>query len=252
VTGADLFVVCKSCGAEVSPYITECPYCGKRLRKRAPNLDREGRPQEPRRRRERPRLGRLRPGEMPGIRFESRPYATLALVAASLVVSVLTRLGAVDAGELAVVGGLEGEWWRAATAPFVYGEGDGSGGYQLVALVGVALFGWLLERRHGAWAPMLVFLAGGVAGMLLASAADAEVIAAGANGAALALLCAWVLPDLRARRAQEETDSDLLGAAVIAAVLFGMSLASEIADPLAAAGGALTGVLLGLVLARRR
>ena len=32
----DLNVVCKNCGNEVSPYITECPYCGTRLRKRAP------------------------------------------------------------------------------------------------------------------------------------------------------------------------------------------------------------------------
>ena len=43
----DLFVVCKNCQSEVSPYITECPYCGQRLRKRAPKLDREGRPSEP-------------------------------------------------------------------------------------------------------------------------------------------------------------------------------------------------------------
>jgi uncharacterized OB-fold protein len=32
--GADLFVVCKNCGSEVSPYVTECPYCGQRVRKR--------------------------------------------------------------------------------------------------------------------------------------------------------------------------------------------------------------------------
>ena len=41
--GPDLFVICKSCGSEVSPYITECPYCGNRLRKRAPKLDRDQR-----------------------------------------------------------------------------------------------------------------------------------------------------------------------------------------------------------------
>ncbi len=39
-SGADLFVVCKQCGSEVSPYITECPYCGNRLRRRAPKLPR--------------------------------------------------------------------------------------------------------------------------------------------------------------------------------------------------------------------
>jgi len=38
----DLNVVCKNCGSEVSPYITECPYCGQRLRKRAPKLRPEG------------------------------------------------------------------------------------------------------------------------------------------------------------------------------------------------------------------
>ena len=37
----DLFVVCKNCGSEVSPYITECPYCGTRLRKRAPKIERD-------------------------------------------------------------------------------------------------------------------------------------------------------------------------------------------------------------------
>ena len=38
----ELSVVCKSCGSEVSPYVTECPYCGTRLRKRAPKLERVG------------------------------------------------------------------------------------------------------------------------------------------------------------------------------------------------------------------
>ena len=43
----DLFVVCKNCGSEVSPYITECPYCGTRLRKRAPKIERDGTVSEP-------------------------------------------------------------------------------------------------------------------------------------------------------------------------------------------------------------
>ena len=72
--GPDLFVICKSCGSEVSPYITECPYCGNRLRKRAPKLDREGRVSE-KRRPPTPALPRLRRDEIPGIRPDSRPYA---------------------------------------------------------------------------------------------------------------------------------------------------------------------------------
>ena len=58
VSQPDLFVVCKNCGSEVSPYVTECPYCGQRVRKRAPKLER-GEDAEPRRKqRRRPRLSR--------------------------------------------------------------------------------------------------------------------------------------------------------------------------------------------------
>src|ERR671938_1822075 len=91
-SGPDLFVVCKSCGPEVSPYITECPYCGTRLRKRAPKLDRGGVPKPPRTAR-RPSLGRLRPGEIPGIRADRRPYISAALELPPIVVSNGPRQG---------------------------------------------------------------------------------------------------------------------------------------------------------------
>src|ERR687886_2144841 len=94
-SGPDLFVICKSCGSEVSPYVTECPYCGTRLRKRAPKLDRGGVPKPPRQSR-RPSLGRLRPGEIPGIRVDRRPYGTIALVLASVVVTLGARIGVWD------------------------------------------------------------------------------------------------------------------------------------------------------------
>ena len=42
MSSPELSVVCRNCGSEVSPYVTECPYCGQRLRKRAPKLQREG------------------------------------------------------------------------------------------------------------------------------------------------------------------------------------------------------------------
>ena len=72
----ELSVICKNCGSEVSPYVTECPYCGTRLRKRAPKLERRGdglEAQAPRRRRRRvPR---------PGFALAAdRPYATLAAI----------------------------------------------------------------------------------------------------------------------------------------------------------------------------
>src|SRR5882757_2497974 len=85
----DLFVVCKNCGSEVSPYITECPYCGTRLRKRAPKIERDGTVSEPKpkkqKRQRSPRTPRVR-GERTGVRaaLSTRPWATLTLVVLSL------------------------------------------------------------------------------------------------------------------------------------------------------------------------
>jgi membrane associated rhomboid family serine protease len=134
-SGPDLFVVCKSCGSEVSPYITECPYCGTRLRKRAPKLERGGTPKAPRK--ARPRLGPLRAGEIPGIRPDRRPYVTIGLVLASVVITLIGLIGAnlladeqfglglatLEAwGTLALGGPIDGEWWRVITTQFVYGS----------------------------------------------------------------------------------------------------------------------------------
>src|SRR5947208_13574799 len=118
--GEGLFVVCRTCGSEVSPYITECPYCGNRLRKRAPKIDRDGRVAErPRRRPSAPALPRLRPGEMPGIRVDGRPLATIMLVLLGLAGTLLWRT-AFGAENLAVIGKPVGHWWRVVTASFLY------------------------------------------------------------------------------------------------------------------------------------
>jgi membrane associated rhomboid family serine protease len=250
-SGADLFVVCKSCGSEVSAFVTECPYCGTRLRKRAPKLDRSGapprrsRPTLPRLRRDRPRLGRLRRGEMPGIRYDTRPYATIMLVVASIGVALASNAGIASINTLRVFGPLGPEWWRVLTAPFAYDNQ----GYLLCVLVGIGLFGWLLERRHGAWAPILVFLAGGAGGMLVATAIEGfPYPSLGGNGAALAMLGAWVVPDLQERR-HGETDSDLIGVAVIAAVLLLLPAAVPSANAIVGVAGGLIGLVLGVPLA---
>jgi membrane associated rhomboid family serine protease len=245
-SGPDLFVVCKKCGSEVSPYITECPYCGTRLRKRAPKLERGGVPKEPRAARRRPTLGRLKPGEIPGIRADRRPYATILLVLASIVVSLAIRIRPEWTLDLALISGVTDEYYRTVTTLFVYR----ATGYEIVAVGAIFLFGWLLERRHGMWATLLVFLAGGVGGMFLAIAGEDIVIATGGNGAALALLAAWSMRDVLGRRRGLEDDSDLLGALAIAAVLILLPLATEEASALAGLGGGLIGVILGAVLAR--
>jgi membrane associated rhomboid family serine protease len=249
--GPDLFVICKHCGSEVSPYITECPYCGSRLRKRAPKLDRDGRLAEKERRRAKrrspaPSLGPLRRGEIPGIRPDGRPYATIVLVAASLALFVLLRADVVQLLDVAIVGAPDGAWWRVLTAPFAYWNS----GYAFVALFAIALFGWLVERRHGPIAVVLLILAGGAGGMVVAAVAETFPTALGGNGVALALLVAWAIPDLRAARRGREVDGDLLGAAVFGVVLLLLPVAVEWADPLAGATGLVAGAALGYPLAR--
>ena len=247
-SGPDLFVICKSCGSEVSPYITECPYCGTRLRKRAPKLERGGVPKAPKSaRRARPRLQPLRPGEIPGIRPDRRPYVTIALVVASIVVSLVARFRPQVAADLLLGGPLDGEWWRVVTTQFLYG----STSYEVATLSAVALFGWLLERRHGWWAPLLVFFIGGTAGMALVAAAD-NGVALGGNAAALALLAAWAMRDVLARRRGREDDADMLGTLAIAVLLVLMPLATDDANALAGLVGGVVGVVLGLGLARLR
>ncbi len=246
--GPDLFVICKSCGSEVSPYITECPYCGNRLRKRAPKIDREGRVAEKRRRRlpPAPSLPRLRSGEIPGIRAESRPYATIGLLLLGLAGCLVWRTSQVNLVDVAVIGKPGSHWWRLLTAPFVY---DNTG-YAFITLGAIALYGWLLERRHGPIPVLALFAIGGVGGIAATAATQAYPVVLGGNGAALAMIVAWAVPDLLALRAGEDYDGDLLGTAVIAAAVALMPLAVTEASWLADAVGVAAGLAIGLPLAR--
>jgi membrane associated rhomboid family serine protease len=246
-SGPDLYLVCKSCGAEVSPYITECPYCGTRIQKRAPKLDRGGVPKAPKRARSRPQLPRLRPGEIPGIRADRRPLIAWLLVLASVLVTVAIKSGLLSILDVALVTGGE-EVWRAFTTLFAYQ----TTGYEAVTVGTIALFGWLLERRHGWWAPLLVFILGGAGGAYVAVVVAGESAALGANGAALGMLAAWTMRDVLGRRKGFEDDSDLLGVLAIAAVLVLLPLATTDASGIAGVVGGVVGILLGLLFARLR
>jgi membrane associated rhomboid family serine protease len=244
-SGPDLFVVCKSCGSEVSPYITECPYCGTRLRKRAPKLERGGVAKPPRR--ARPRLAPLRSGEIPGIRADRRPYATLLLVLAPILLSLVARTGWWDGViDLILASPLNGDWWRPITTQFLYL----STSYEVAAIAAIAIFGTLLERRHGWWAPLAVFLIGGTAGMYLIVGLDQATVAIGGNAGALALVAAWAMRDILGRRKGREDEADLLGVLAVAVLLVLLPLATEDASSLAGLGGGIAGILMGIGLAR--
>jgi membrane associated rhomboid family serine protease len=270
----DLFVVCKNCQAEVSPYITECPYCGTRLRKRAPKIERAdaatsaappkrssrvrvpGRPSRPprvkararaRKKSESPRLARLRAGEIPGIRGDEhgRPYATFVLVAASF--GLWLSLAFYVKADFAITA-IGGDPWRFLTASLL---NDGTAA-QFAAIVGLGVFGWLLERRHGAIAVIALFLLCGPGALAAAVAIDPGAVVFGTHGAALGLLCAWAVPALiERRRSGDDDDNDMLGVAVIAAVLLLVPLLSQ-GSALAGFIGAGLGLLAGLALAGLR
>src|SRR5947208_14862747 len=241
----ELFVVCKSCGSEVSPYITECPYCGNRLRKRAPKIDREGRVAERKRRRPTPSLPRLRRGEIPGIRAESRPYATIALVMAGIVGCLLWRTSAVTIGQIAIFEKPGSHWWRLITSGFVYSNT----GYAFITLGAIAVFGWLLERRHGLLPVIALYGVGAVGGTAAAAATYSVPVVLGANGGALALVVAWAIPDLLELRRGGDIEGDLLGALAIGLAVALMPLVVPTASWIPDIVGVLGGVAVGLPLA---
>jgi membrane associated rhomboid family serine protease len=245
VSEPDLFVICKNCSSEVSPYVTECPYCGQRVRKRAPKLDRGGDSAEPKAaRRPRTSLPRLRRGEMPGIAPDTRPYGTIVLLLVSIgamVAFAANKLSVYDA--TALWGPIQGDWWKLVTTPFQHADHLG---YAFIALTAVGVFGMLLERRFGTFFTLATFLLAGAGGAALALALDATP-AIGANGAALGLLCAWLVDDWLARRRGDDRDNDLIGVYVFAAVLALLSVAEPSASWAAAAGGAAAGTVLGAI-----
>ncbi|HEY1833821.1 MAG TPA: rhomboid family intramembrane serine protease [Solirubrobacteraceae bacterium] len=261
--GPDLFVICKNCQSEVSPYITECPYCGNRLRRRAPTLPRPGEKAKKPAGRGGGGLSRLIGAvRAPGVRAQPaslrrmpessrwahlRPYGTIALVAASCVMYVVTRAEPELFLKMPILGALEGHWWRLFTYQFAY-FGENIGVYALVAIVAIGLFGWRLEQRYGPVAVLAVFFGAGVTGGLAALAVYSEPIAYGANAGALGLLAAWAVPDVKAARARSYYEGDLLGTAVFAGLLVAIAFAAATASWLAGVVGGLVGLLAGYCL----
>jgi membrane associated rhomboid family serine protease len=244
MTEPDLFVICKNCSAEVSPYVTECPYCGQRVRKRAPKIGPDGAPQQGRLRRRTPKLPKLRPDEIPGIAPETAPWATRILIGLCLAAMIVTAVEEVDLYDLgALLVPIDGDAWRFVATPFLHDNL----GYAFIALTATGIFGMHLERRFGRVVPVVIFVGAGAAGAAVSAAADV-LPAVGANGAALGLLFAWLVDDRIAARRGHDRENDLLGVYVIAALLFALSLATEEASIVAAVTGAAVGAFAGLVL----
>jgi membrane associated rhomboid family serine protease len=234
--------------------VTECPYCGTRLRKRAPKLELRGDELTPREsRRARRRTARAQRAE----RLGERPYAVMAaILIPAILLLVRVASPALDSYDLgAIVGPVRDDWWRYLAAPFIYPDI----GYLFVASVGIAIFGIAVERRLGMVPTAVLILACGALGMLAADGIETAfasrndvLLAAGGNGIALGLLAAWALMRAAEVRAHPDEDVELIGAAVAAAVLILLPLVDDYANVFAGLGGALVGACCGLVASMSR
>ena len=247
----ELSVICKNCGSEVSPYVTECPYCGTRLRKRAPKLERrDGSLEAQRPRRRRLRLRRRRDSGSPR---PFRPYATLAFILGSAALLLIQKA---SGNALSAFGGLlvplDDQWWRFFTAPFAYADV----GYLFVVGLGLAIFATGIERRLGSFPTAVLLLACGALGMLAASgvanAQDDFAVISGGNGMALGAVAAWFAIRRSEARGAIAEEYDTIGAVVAAAVLIALPLFVASADLLAGLVGGVVGALAGLVAAAVR
>jgi membrane associated rhomboid family serine protease len=172
---------------------------------------------------------------------------TIGLVLAGLVGCLLWRTSLFTSIDQLIVFGRPGaHWWRLITAPFIYSNV----GFAFVCLGTIALYGWLLERRHGPLPVLALFAVGAVGGTAATAAVYSAPVVLGGNGAALALLCAWAIPDLVSLKRREDIDGDLLGTALIAAVVAVMPAvvpgASWVSDAVGVLGGFAVGVPVAL------
>jgi membrane associated rhomboid family serine protease len=263
VSQVEFGVVCSNCGEEVSAYVTECPYCGTRLRKRAPKLERHGDELAPRetrrakRRRERAERRERMEGYRAIVGEGDRPWAVISIVAVGIVGVLVQRAFSLPITDLgAIIGTSEVEWWRYLAAPFAYPDVT----YLFACSLGIVIFGSAVESRLGTVSTLILIVACGSLGTLAAvgiedalEAGSTTFLAAGGNGIALGLVTAWALLKAAELRADPDEDVEVIGAAVAAAVLIMLPLVEDFASVFVGLSGALVGAACGLVasLARR-
>jgi membrane associated rhomboid family serine protease len=169
----------------------------------------------------------------------------MVLVLLGIAGCLIWRVTAINQFDLVVFGNPFDHWWRIFSASFIY---DNTG-YAFVALTVIAIYGSLTERRHGPVIVVALALIGGAGGLAVAGRASGGLFMGG-NGAALALLSSWAVPDLIRLARKQDFDGDLIGTGVLAGVLVLMPIAAPNASWVAAGVGAGAGLILGLLLTR--
>jgi membrane associated rhomboid family serine protease len=235
----------------VSPYVTECPYCGARVRKRAPKLERrDGGIEAKKSRSELRQEKRQERRQKRQARFEGRPVATLALI---LIPAIALIVRIASGGDLtgfgAVIVPFESGPWRFLTAQFAYL----SVGYLFAVALALAVFAPGLERRLGSVTAAILLVACGALGTMGAWAIEEQTgtlgVIAGGNGMALGAIAAWYsIRRPEAERLDEDLDS--IGVLVCAVVILLLPLVVDSADVWSGLTGGAVGALAGIVAAR--
>ncbi len=251
----ELSVVCKSCGSEVSPYVTECPYCGTRLRKRAPKLERRGdglEAQESRRDRRRRKAAERRERKERLRRLSltvERPYVTIALILVPAALVVVARGADIPLRDLGLVVGTPvtaNPWWHYLVSPFLYNDI----GYLFAIGVAMVLFVPGLERRLGAIPTAILLVAAGALGALAAPGlddafGDGLTLAAGGNGIALAAVGASFMVRRADARDDPTEELDMIPIVVAAIALLLLPLVNDYANEWSGIIGGLVGLAAG-------
>jgi rhomboid protease GluP len=156
------------------------------------------------------------------------------------VVRLLDDLGALYGPRL-----LQGEWWRLLTSCFLHN------GWQHLAMNMLTLYliGASAERMWGHWGFLILFLVSGLGGSCLSAAWQPLNPVVGASGALFGVFAgqaAWLLLN-RSRLPEDLFAQWLRNVVIITAFLILLSMGEGVAW-LAHLGGALTGVLVAILL----
>lgn len=241
----ELRVVCKSCGAEVSPYVTECPYCGARVRKRAPKLERRDGTLEAKKSRREKRQER-KAAKADGYAV-AKPWATYLMILGPAIVMLIRVASDYSFGGFgALMVPFESEWWRFLTAPYIYD----SVGYLFAVSLAIVLFVPKLERRLGSIPVFILLAACGSLGVLaaygVADQRDMIDFIGGGNGLALGAIAAWFVVERHETAGFEDEKPDLIGIMVCVAVILLLPVVVPTANVWSSLAGGAVGALAGL------
>ena len=233
--------------------MTECPYCGHRLRKRAPRLEREGNEiRVHQSRRDKRRAARRERMQERSLELAGRPVATIGTLAIGALALIVRQAASLRLDEIgAIVGPVGSEFWRYVSSPFVYDDV----GVFFVLAIAIGVFGSAVERRLGTLATAILILSSGTLGMLAAGASSSAgitdfLVAWGGNGVALGLLGAWLMLWLGEAKVRYSEPLDTIGVGVCAAVLLLLPLVAIGADAIAGLVGGLVGLGMGSLAVR--